>query len=163
MEKLDANHVVALQEKKYACYQCPIGCGGHMKAGTEYNYPAGAHKPEYESLGMFGTNLLNDNLESIIMANDICNRYGLDTISTGACIAFAMECYEKGIITRKDTGGSDLTWGNHQAMVDMTEKIAKREGLGDILADGVKIAAERIGKGAEPVCHAYSGGGNPGP
>jgi len=148
-EKLDANHVVALQEKKYACYMCPLGCGGHMQAGTEYNYPAGVHKPEYESLGMFGTNLLNDNLESIIMANDICNRYGLDTISTGACIGFAMECYEKGIITQKDTGGLDLNWGDHRAIVKLTEMIGRREGFGDILADGVKIASERIGRGSE--------------
>lgn len=149
VEKLDANHVVALQDKKYACYRCPLGCGGHMKAGTEYKYPAGAHKPEYESLGMFGTNLLNDNLESIIMANDVCNRAGLDTISTGACVAFAMECYEKGIITKKDIGGLELAWGNHKAMVKLTEMIGKREGFGDVLADGVKIAAERIGKGAD--------------
>jgi len=149
VEKLDANHVIALQEKKYACYMCPLGCGGHMKAGTEYKYAAGAHKPEYESLGMFGTNLLNENLESIIMCNDLCNRYGLDTISTGACIGFAMECFEKGIITQKDAGGLDLSWGNHQAIVALTEMIGKREGLGDILADGVKIAAERIGKGSE--------------
>jgi aldehyde:ferredoxin oxidoreductase len=149
VEKLSANHVIALQEKKYACYLCPLGCGGHMKAGTEYDYAAGAHKPEYESLGMFGTNLLVDNLEAVIMANDICNRYGLDTISTGACIGFAMECYEKGILTLKDTDGLELRWGNHKAMVTMAEKIGKREGLGDILADGVKIAAAKIGRGAE--------------
>jgi aldehyde:ferredoxin oxidoreductase len=149
VEKLDANHVIALQEKKYACYQCPFGCGGHMKAGTEYNYAAGAHKPEYESLGMFGTNLLNDNLESIIMANDVCNRGGLDTISAGACVAFAMECYEHGILTKADCGNLDLKWGNHKSIVRLTEMIANREGLGDILADGVKIAAERIGRGSE--------------
>lgn len=149
VEKLSANHVIALQEKKYACYRCPLGCGGHMKAGTEYNYDAGAHKPEYESLGMFGTNLLNDNLESIIMANDICNRYGLDTISTGACIGFATECYENGILTSKDTDGLELRWGNHRAIVALADKIGRREGLGDVLADGVKIAAEKIGRGAE--------------
>ena len=68
---------------------------------------------------------LNDNLESIIMANDICNRCGLDSISTGATIAFAMECYEKGIITKQDTDGIELNWGNHRAMVAMTEKMAK--------------------------------------
>jgi len=77
------------------------------------------------------------------MANDICNRAGLDTISAGSVIAFAIELYEKGILTKKDTDGIDLKWGNHQAMVAMTMKLAKREGLGDILADGVKIAAER--------------------
>ena len=142
--------VINLQERKYGCYRCPISCGGHMKAGTgEYKYEAGAHKPEYETLGAFGGMCLNSNLESIIMANDLCNRYGIDTISAGATIAFAMECYEKGIITQKDTGGIELTWGNHKAVVAMTEKIAKREGLGDVLADGVKVAAERINKGAE--------------
>jgi aldehyde:ferredoxin oxidoreductase len=91
---------------------------------------------------------LNDNLESVIMTNDICNRYGLDTISTGAVIAFAMECYEKGLITDKDTDGIQLKWGDHQAIVTMTEKLARREGFGDVLADGVEVAAEKIGKGA---------------
>jgi aldehyde:ferredoxin oxidoreductase len=81
--------------------------------------------------------------------NHICNCYGIDTISTGTIIAFAMECYEHGIITKKDTDGIDLKWGNHQAMVAMTEKLARREGFGEVLADGVKKAAERIGKGAE--------------
>ena len=83
------------------------------------------------------------------MVNDICNRYGLDTISAGSVMAFAIECYENGIITKKDTGGIELTWGNHHALVAMTEKMAKREGIGDKLADGVKVAAEKIGKGAE--------------
>ncbi len=98
---------------------------------------------------MFGSNLLNDNLDSIIKLNDICNRYGLDTISAGACIAFAIECYENGIITKKDTGGLEMKWGDHKAIVAMTEKLGKREGFGDILADGVKIAAKKIGKGSE--------------
>ena len=121
-----------------------------MQEGTgEYKYEAGAHKPEYETLAMFGSNCLNDNLESIIKVNDICNRYGLDTISAGASIAMAIECYENGIITKEDTEGLELTWGNHRAIVEMTEKLARREGFGDILADGVKAAAERIGKGAE--------------
>ena len=142
--------VINLQERKYGCYRCPISCGGLMKAGTgTYKYQAGVHKPEYETLGAFGGMCLNDNLESIIMANDLCDRYGMDTISAGATIAFAMECYEKGIITKKDTEGIDLTWGNHKALVAMTEKMGKREGFGDILADGVKVAAEKIGKGAE--------------
>jgi aldehyde:ferredoxin oxidoreductase len=92
---------------------------------------------------------LNTNAEAIVMANHLCNYYGTDTISTGTIIAFAMECYAHGIITKKDTDGIDLKWGNHQAMVAMTEKLVKREGFGDILADGVKKAAERIGKGAE--------------
>jgi len=91
---------------------------------------------------------LNNNPEAIAMATHICNSYGLDTISTGTIIAFAMECYEHGIISRKDADGIELTWGNHRAMIAMTEKLARREGFGGVLADGVKLAAERIGKGA---------------
>ncbi|MCK4369363.1 MAG: aldehyde ferredoxin oxidoreductase family protein [Dehalococcoidales bacterium] len=148
-EDIAAGPVVERQAKRYACYRCPIGCGGHMKEGTgDYKYEAGAHKPEYETLGMFGVNCLNNNLESIIKANDICNRYGVDTISAGAIMAFTIECYERGLITKADTDGIEMTWGNHKSIVAMTEKMVRREGFGDVLADGVKIAARRIGKGA---------------
>jgi aldehyde:ferredoxin oxidoreductase len=141
--------VIALQEKKHGCLWCPIACKGIMKGGKEYSYEAGGHKIEYETSAAFGSLLLNDNLESIIKANDICNRYGLDTISAGAAIGFAMECYENGIITKEDTDGIELAWGNHQSIIQMTEKLARREGFGDVLADGVKRAAEKIGKGSE--------------
>lgn len=143
------NNVRALREKKYACYRCPIACGGIMRTGKEYDYRPGVHQPEYETLNSFGSMCLNSNVESIIAANDICNRYGLDTISAGATIAFAIECYEAGLISSRDTRGIELTWGNHQAIVDMTKKIARRDGFGDVLADGVKQAAKRIGKGSE--------------
>ena len=142
-------NVISHDEKKYACYRCPVGCGGLMKAGKEYKYEAGVHRPEYETLAAFGTLCLNDNIESIIMVNDICNRYGLDTISAGGTIAFAIECYENGIITKEDTQGIKLTWGNHEAIVAMTEKMVRGEGFGALLADGSKVAAERIGKGAD--------------
>ncbi len=142
--------VIERTMKKFACYMCPIGCGGVMKAGTgEYKYAAGTRRPEYETTAMFGTNCLNNNLESIIKAADICDRYGLDTISAGAAIAMAIECYEKGLISRKDTDGIEMTWGNHKSIVAMTEKLAKREGFGAVLADGVKAAAEKIGRGAD--------------
>jgi aldehyde:ferredoxin oxidoreductase len=147
---IDAEHVKEQQVRNYACWHCPIGCGGLMKGSDgEYKYEDSAHKPEYETLAMFGTNCLNNNLESIIKANDICNRNGLDTISAGAAIAFALECYEKGIINKEDTDGIELKWGDHKAIIAMTEKLARREGFGDVLADGVKKAAERIGKGSE--------------
>jgi aldehyde:ferredoxin oxidoreductase len=149
VELIGGENLVKLQERRYGCWNCPMACGGHMKAGQNYKYPAGVHKPEYETVGALGTMCLNKDIESIIMANDICNRYGLDTISTGATIAFAIECYENGILNKKDTDGIELTWGNHQAIVAMTEKIGKREGFGDVLADGVKVAAEKIGKSAE--------------
>ena len=120
-----------------------------MKAGTTSDYEEGAHKPEYETLAAFGSMCLNEDLESIIKLNDICNRYGLDTISAGATISFAIECYENGIISKKDTDGIELTWGNSEAIVNMTEKLARREGFGDVLADGTKIAAHKIGRGAD--------------
>jgi aldehyde:ferredoxin oxidoreductase len=151
--------MIALQERKHGCLWCPIRCKGVMKAGTgrEFTYEAGSHKPEYETSAAFGMLLLNDNLESIVESNDICNRSGLDTISTAATVAFAVECYENGIITREDTGGIELGWGKAQAIVAMTEKIARREGFGAVLADGVKRAADRIGKGAQEFA-IHSGG-----
>jgi aldehyde:ferredoxin oxidoreductase len=149
-ELIGGDAFVERRAKKYACYMCPIGCGGYTKAGTgEYKYEAGSRRPEYETIAMFGTNCLNNNIESIIKANDICDRYGLDTISAGATVAFAIECFENGLITKKDTDGIEMTWGNHKAIVAMTEKLAKGEGFGAVLANGVKVAAEKIGKGAD--------------
>ena len=145
---ISEDSVTALQERKWACWQCPIACGGHMKV-AEGPFSVEGHKPEYETLASFGTMCLNDNLESIIKLNDICNRAGLDTISAGCTIAFAIECYENGLITKDDTDGIELKWGNADAIVAMTEKMMTRDGFGDTLADGVKIAADKIGKGSE--------------
>lgn len=146
VEALRAENITSQRIKKYACYGCPVGCGAHMKAGTgEYSYKAGCHRPEYETLAMLGSNCLNNNLQSIIKLNDMCNRYGLDTISLGAVLAFVMECREKGLLTSADTDGIEMNWGNHRSMVEMTKKVAERDGFGDIIAGGVKMAAERIG------------------
>jgi len=114
-----------------------------------YPYAKGVHKPEYETAVAFGTMCLNDSLESVIMANDICNRYGMDTISAGGTVAFAIECYENGLITKEDTGGIELTWGDDKAIIAMLQKMAKRENIGAVLANGSKAAAEVIGKGAD--------------
>ena len=134
--------------EKYACVDCRIACGGWLTVDKGKYQVETAHKPEYETLAAFGPNCLNDNMESLIYANELCNLYGLDTISTGAAIAFAMECFENGILTTGDTDGLELTWGNSDAIVKMIEQIGRREGLGDILAEGPRIAAEKIGKGA---------------
>jgi aldehyde:ferredoxin oxidoreductase len=138
--------VITEQERKYGCWQCPIRCGGHMKARP--GRARVCHKPEYETLCMAGTLCLNDDLESIIYFNDICNAYGLDTISVGSAIGFAIECYENSILTKADCG-MELGWGKSDAIVALTDKIARREGIGAILADGVMRAATKIGKGAE--------------
>ncbi len=147
-EVISDDAVIEYQERKWACWQCPIACGGHMKVVTG-PFAVEGHKPEYETLAAFGTLCLNDNLESIIKVNDICNRAGLDTISAGCAVAFAIECYENGLLTKDDTDGIELKWGNAEAIVAMTDKLARRDGLGDVLADGVKIAADKIGKGSE--------------
>ena len=133
--------------KRVSCATCPIGCGGIARA-DELGIGE-CDRPEYETAAGFGPNCLNNDVGAILKANDICNRYGIDTISTSTSIAFAMECYERGIITKQDTDGIELTWGNASAMIAMVEKMAKREGFGALLADGVKRAAERIGRGAE--------------
>ncbi len=134
---------------KYACWHCPIACGGRMtqKSGPfalALNGGVG-HKPEYETLAMFGSNLLNDDLASIIKLNEICNNLGLDTISVGSTIGYAIECFERGLITKEQTDGLELTWGNAEAIVALTERIGRREGFGDLLADGAAKAVERLG------------------
>ncbi|MBW1990397.1 MAG: aldehyde ferredoxin oxidoreductase C-terminal domain-containing protein, partial [Deltaproteobacteria bacterium] len=107
-----------------------------------------SHKPEYESICSFGGLLLHDDLYAIFKLNDMCNRAGIDTISCGGVVAFAIECFGNGVITEKDTGGLKLAWGDSESIIKLTEMIIHRKGIGDVLADGVKIAAEKIGKGA---------------
>jgi aldehyde:ferredoxin oxidoreductase len=130
--------------KKTACAGCPIGCGGILKLEDLKEWD----RPEYETVAGFGPMCLNNDVASIIKANDICNRYGVDTISASTSIAFAIECYEKGIISQQDTGGIELTWGNTPAIIAMLEKLVRREGFGAVLADGTKKAVERIGNRA---------------
>ena len=131
-----------------ACLGCPIRCARHI-AIEQGPYIMDGPGPEYETLAMLGTLLLNDNLESVCWANDLCNRHGIDTISTGGVIAFAMEAYEKGLITKADADGLDLSWGNVDTILELIKLIGERQGLGALLGQGVKRAAEKIGHGAE--------------
>jgi len=133
---LDAHH---------SCHACPIRCSKTIRI-TEGPYSGvSGHQPEYETLAGFGANCLNDNWEVIAAANEKCNRYGLDTISTSAAVAFAMEAYENGTITREDTGGLEITWGSAEAILKTVDLIAQREGLGDVLAEGTRRAAQKLG------------------
>ena len=147
VHKISDDAVLAIERKKFGCWRCPIACGGETVV-EEGSYASCTHKPEYETLGAFGTLSLNDNLESVNLCNETCNRYGLDTISVGCTVAFAIECFENGLVTPEETGGIELRWGDHEAIVQLTRSIARREGFGEVLADGVKLAAKRIGKGA---------------
>ena len=131
-----------------ACLNCPIACGRHIKV-TEGPYsPMECEGPEYETIGTLGGLCLIDDLAAISKANQLCNRYGIDTISVGGVIAFAMEAYEKGIITTQDTDGIELLWGNANSMLKMIEKIGKGEGIGKLMAEGSKKMAENLGKNA---------------
>ena len=157
----DADTIIQQQSRKYGCANCPIACGGIFNV-TGGKYPVGeTHKPEYETIGAFGTMCLCDDFEAIIKLNEMCNRSGLDTISAGTALAFAMECFENGLISEADTDGISLTWGNAEAMIAMVDKMAAREGFGDILADGVRIAARKIGGDAEKYA-VHVGGQEPG-
>jgi len=131
---------------RYSCRDCPVGCGRVVKVTEGPFAPVDGGGPEYETIAALGSNCLVDNLEAIAKANELCNRYGLDTMSTGGVIGFAMEAYEKGLINKKDTGGIELKWGDGKALIKMVEKIAKREDIGKLLGEGVKEAALGIGK-----------------
>jgi aldehyde:ferredoxin oxidoreductase len=142
-EPLTDNHLL----KRRACFGCPMGCGRHTAVvDGPWATPPG-DGPEYETLAMFGSLLLNRNLPSIIRANHLCNELGLDTVSTGAVIAFAIECREHGLLSEAECGGP-LEWGDSARIVTLIEDIAVRRGLGDLLADGVAVAAGHVGGNA---------------
>lgn len=129
------------------CYACPVKCKRIVELKNElYKVEKKYGGPEYETIASFGSYCKVNDLGAIAKANELCNKYGLDTISTGGMIAYAMECYENGFLTKKDTNGVELCFGNAVGMVNLVEDIANREGLGDILADGPIIAAEKIGE-----------------
>jgi aldehyde:ferredoxin oxidoreductase len=132
------------------CFGCIVYCKPvvEIKAGP-YTVDSTYGGPEYETLAAFGSYCGIDDLAAVAKANEICNRYGMDTISCGATIAWAMEMFEAGGLTPEDTGGLDLKFGNAAAMVKLTEMIANRQGFGDVLAEGSARAAERLGRGAE--------------
>ena len=146
---LEPDKLEEIFQKNEGCFGCFIKCGcvyqvkeGRYKGGSVVG-------PEYETMWSFGANLYNTDLGFVMAANKLCDDYGLDTISAGSSIGFAMELFEKGILSASDLDGLDLSWGNHQAAYTLLMKIVKREGIGDILALGTKRAAHTIGKNAE--------------
>jgi len=138
-------------KKRYACLGCPVGCGREVKIESGPFQMEGPG-PEYETLGAFGSLCLNDNLESICKANDLCNRFGLDTISVGATVAWAIEAYEKGILSKDDIG-FELNWGDAEGIVKLTEMIAKGEGIGKLLSNGTVATATELGQGLDLAVH----------
>ena len=130
-----------------ACHNCTIGCSRWVKIENG-PYQMDAPGPEYETLGALGSMCLIDDLNAVSYAAHLCNIYGMDTISCGSTIAFAMECYEKGLITKQDTDGIELTWGNQDALIEVVKQIAMGEGIGKLLGKGTRKVAEQLGHGA---------------
>ncbi|CAG0936922.1 aldehyde:ferredoxin oxidoreductase [Thermoflexales bacterium] len=130
------------------CHACPIGCGKAIEIKDGPYAGVRGEGPEYETLCGFGSNLQCDDLNAVSAMNDWCNRYGLDTISTSGVLAWAFEAYEKGALT-KEAIGRELPWGDAQAIIELIHQIGKREGIGDVLAEGTREASHRIGQGTE--------------
>ncbi|MBA7646252.1 putative oxidoreductase YdhV [subsurface metagenome] len=131
------------------CFDCPIRCKKVMECKEPYAVDRAYGGPEYETLGALGTNCGISDIKAISKGNELCSANSLDTISTGMVISFAMECFENGLLTTEDTGGIDLKFGNAEAMLKTIELIARREGIGNLLAEGTAKAAQKIGRGAE--------------
>ncbi len=128
------------------CFGCPCPCG---KYSSMKRYKSFVEGPEYETIGLLGANIGISDIQDVAQANLLCDDLGIDTISAGGVIGWAMEAYEKGILTKADTDGLDLKWGNVQAVFALIEKIARKQGFGALLAEGVKKAAQKVGKGSE--------------
>lgn len=147
---IGANESLEATVASEACYGCPVGCSQLKLARGNSKYIGALSDPEYETYYSFGGTTGVNELDSIVFADQLCDKLGLDTMSVGVTIGFAMELFERGIITLEDTKGIELKFGNHQAMTDIITEIAfKKEGLGEMLCDGTKVLSERIGKGSQ--------------
>jgi aldehyde:ferredoxin oxidoreductase len=134
-----------------SCFACVVACKKKVKIQGKFTVDPTFGGPEYETLASLGSNCGIDDLYAICKGHELCNRYGLDTISTGVTIAFAMECLEKGIISERDTGNIQLNFGNADGMLQMIESIATRKGFGNLLAEGTKRVAEKFGEEARKI------------
>ncbi len=165
VEHIDGRQLNQFVKKKSKCHRCPIHCKAEieLKGGRYKGFKGG--RPEYETIIDLGALCGLTDPEALIYLSNLCNILGMDTISTGSVIAFAMELFQRDILTTEDTGGIDLKWGDAQAMEEVIKQIAKREGLGEVLAKGVKRASGIIGRGAEKYAYHVKGveiyGGDP--
>jgi len=149
ISKIDGDAMLStIYAGKRTCPGCPIGCRRVVKGEAPYVFSTEFGGPQYETVASMGSLLLNGNPYAIGKANELCNLYGIDTISAGVIIAYVMECFDRGVLTEKDLG-FELRWGDAKGIFRMIELISIREGLGDLLAEGIKKASENIGKGSE--------------
>ena len=138
-----------LQVKPTFCANCPYGCHRHIKLEEPAEYAVEGAGPEYETLALMGGSFLCSDLPAIVQANHLCNRMGIDTVSTGAWISFLAECYEKGLINKKDTEGLEINWGDGKVLVELTKKIGRLSGIGSWFKEGICGAAKGIGPEAQ--------------
>ena len=131
------------------CFACAVACKKEVKVDNPWIVDPDYGGPEYETLAALGSNCGVSDIKAICKANELCQRYAIDTISTGVSISFAMECFEHGLLKLEETGGIDLSFGNAESMIKMVEMIGEKRGLGALLAEGTKRAAAHIGKGAK--------------
>ena len=148
-DRVSGENVIKQQKRKYACQACPLGCGGIIDINSGRFQGTTGHKPEYETMAAFGGLIMHNDLGAIIELNEMCNRAGLDTISFGGTLAFAIECFKNGILDQESTGGLELGWGKSDVILKLAEMIIDREGIGDVLADGVRLASQKIGNGSD--------------
>ena len=159
---LNPDGLLRRETRKYHCYGCNLGCGGMVDIkdlnGGKFEH---SHKPEYETCAVFGGLVMNKDLDAILLINELLNRAGMDSISAGGTVAFAIECYQNGILTINLTGGLELQWGDAQAILTLMKMMIARQGIGDVLADGVRVAAQKLGPQAA-VYAMHAGGQEPG-
>ncbi|MBN2154472.1 MAG: aldehyde ferredoxin oxidoreductase family protein [Candidatus Lokiarchaeota archaeon] len=160
-EKFSGQYLLRYKKRSYGCFSCPLQCGAILEvpeAGLEE-----IHRPEYETLGAFGGLILNDDITKTIRVNHLLNEAGMDTISAGAVLAFVLECVEKGILTKEDFVSASYpdgflpTWGNPDYIIPLITMMIHREGIGDTLADGVRVASLKIQKGSEGFAFHFAG------
>jgi aldehyde:ferredoxin oxidoreductase len=155
--QIDGRNMAKYVTHKTSCHRCPVHCKAEVEISTGKYQNLRGGRPEYETVIDLGALCALSDPEALIYLSNLCNRLGLDSISTGSVIAFAMDLFDRGILTGADTDGLNLTWGNAEAMERLMIRIAQREGLGDVLADGVRRAAEIIGNGAEKYAYHVKG------
>jgi aldehyde:ferredoxin oxidoreductase len=152
-DRLSGDELLKYRVSRGSCFSCMIMCKHITKVPDGRYEGTFSGGPEYESIVALGSNLLIDNIEAVIYMNQLCNLYGLDTISTGKVISYVFECYEKGLISKEELGGVEALWGSEEAAIKLINMIVRREGIGNILAEGVRKASEVLGRGYEYALH----------
>jgi len=157
LEDIDEQAFAPYEQKRFHCQGCPVSCRQEFQVNTGPYAGIEGESVQGNSIQDFGTKLDIQYPPAIIKAHLLCNEYGMDIDTVAESIAWAFECYEKGLLTEKDTGGLRLVWGNHEALMTLIQQIAYRQGFGDILAEGVKRASEIIGRGSQELAMSMKG------